>query len=92
MNDATLLKRLPVAQYEYVDVTFGSANTDYDIRYTTLKPPDPNAVRYLVVSADRACQVYEDLSGSRRSWVSGLIILRCSAATASVRLLLFVEA
>ena len=92
MNDAALLRRLPIAQYEYVDVTFGSANTDYDIRYTSLKPPNPQEVRYLVVSSDRACQVYEDLSGTRRAWASGFVILKCSTANAVVRLLLFVEA
>ena len=84
-------RQLPYAQFEYVDVTFGSANTDHDIRYVTLQPPNPNTVRYQVVKADRACQVYEDLSGTRRTWTRGTIILRCSAASAVVRLLLSVE-
>lgn len=84
-------RRLPVKAYEYVDVTFAAADTNYTIPYKLLKPSDPNEVRYLVVKRDRACSVYEDLTGTRVAWVRGSLTLKCSAANAQVRLLLFLE-
>lgn len=84
-----LKRATPAVQWQEVDVTFGSANADYDIQHT-LTPSDPENVRYLVVSADRATSLYHDQSGTRRSWVSGLITLRSSVASAAVKLLLYV--
>lgn len=84
-------KRLPFKAYEYVDVTFAGADTNFTVPYTLLRPISPDDVRYVVVKADRACQVYEDQTGTRVPWSRGSITLKCSAASAQVRLLLFLE-
>ncbi len=84
-------KRSPFARSEYVDVTFSlGADTDTDVP-TTLTPTDPDAIRYVVVKADRACDIYQDLTATRKAWQPGYIILRCNTASAVVRLLLFTE-
>ena len=77
----------PFVAFEYVDVTFGSANTDYDIR-TVLRPVNPEEVEYMVVRADRATSIYHDQTGTRRAWGTGYLVLRSSVASAVVRLLL----
>jgi len=77
----------PSARFQEILVTFGSADTDYDIAHT-LRPADPENIRYQIVSADRATSIYHDQSGTRKPWSAGVIILRSSAASAVVRLLL----
>ena len=79
---------IPATSFEYVDVTFGSANVDHDI-LTALRPASPEDIAYLVVRADRATSLYHDQSGTRRPWGAGYLVLRSSVANAVVRLLLF---
>ena len=89
--EALLDRQSPAARFQYVDVTFPSgANTDIDIPHS-LKAPDPSAIRFQVVSADRAVAVYRDLSGSAKAWTPSVIYLRASVASAACRLLLTVE-
>lgn len=83
-------KSLPFVNFQYLDVTFGSADTDMDIKHN-LNPKNPEDVRYLVVNADRATQIFNDQSASRKPWGQGYVILQSSTANAVVRLLLFVE-
>lgn len=83
-------KASPFASYQYVTVTFGTANTDLDIVHT-LAAPDPDAIDYQVVRADRAVVVYHDASGGRRPWVAGRLTLRANTANAVVDLLLTVR-
>lgn len=85
-----LLRATPAAAYEFIDVVFGTANTDHDIVHG-LRPADPEDVEYVVLRADRATSLYHDQSGTRRPWGTGYIILRSSAASAVVRLLLMVK-
>ena len=84
-------KRSHMARSEYVDVTFSlGADTDTDVP-TSLTPTDPEAIRYVVVEADRACRVYQDQTATRKAWQPGYIILKSDTADAVVRLLLFTE-
>jgi hypothetical protein len=88
---ASLFTYLPLTSYEFVTVTFGSsANADTDVIHH-LSPPTPEDIEYLVVKKDRACDIYNDQSGTRRAWVSGRITVRASVASAVVRFLLFVR-
>jgi hypothetical protein len=80
----------PIVDHEYVDVTFGSADTDYDIRHS-LSTPTPDEIQYQVVRADRATSLYHDTSATRKAWTRDYIILRSSAASAVVRILLTVK-
>lgn len=89
--DASVNAATPVAAFQYVDVTFPSnADTDIDIKHT-LPVTDPDSVRYEVVRKDRACDVYDDQSGSRRAWTTTAIYLRCDTASAVCRLRLSLE-
>ena len=94
MKDNTRLERdieeaAPAARFEEVIVIFGSANTDFDILHN-LHPASPENIRYQVVNADRATSIYHDQSSTRKPWGTGYIILRSSAASARVTLLLSV--
>jgi hypothetical protein len=81
-----LLLQTPAKAFEYLSVTFPStADTDWAIA-TALAPEDPEGLIYQLVRADRACYVYHDQSSTRVPWKSGQMILRCSAANASVLL------
>lgn len=87
----------PIAQFEYVTVTFNAtANADTTIVHT-LRPPTPDDVDYEVVrwnfgSAPATTPVlYVDSSGSKRAWGDGYIVLRCNIASASVTLRLTVR-
>jgi hypothetical protein len=82
---------VPYGAFEYVDVTFGTANTDQIVEHT-LETVYPEDVNYELVKADRATAIYNDQSASRRPWGRGYIILRSSVANAQVRLLLTTEA
>ncbi len=94
LNQAQLRERVaksvPFSQFQYVDVTFPSADADVFIEHS-LKTSDPEAVRYEVVARDRAGDVYHDFTSSRRPWKAGYLLLRCETAGAKVRLRLFVE-
>lgn len=82
-----ILATTPFASFEYVDVVFGTANADRDIR-TRLTPANPENIDYRVVKADRATTIYNDQSGTRHAWKRGYIVLRSSTASAVVTLLL----
>lgn len=77
----------PFADFEILEVTFGAANVDLDIRHH-LSPKDAEGVGYLVLRADRATSIYDDHSGTRKPWTSAVITLRSSVADAQVQLLL----
>lgn len=77
----------PFARYQYVDVTFTTANADLLIPHK-LVTTDPEAVDYIVTRIDRATTIYNDQSGTRQMWSNGYILLRSSVANASCRLLL----
>ncbi len=84
-------KQSPWADYEFVDVTFSlGANVDHDVP-TRLTPEDPEAIRYQVVEADRACDIYHNQAVGRATWQPGYVLLRSNTADAVVRLLLGVE-
>lgn len=80
----------PFASYQYVDVTFAGANTDYDVAHK-LSPPTAESVDYQVVRKSQACDVYNDMTGTKRAWGTGYITLRCTVANAVVTLLLTVR-
>jgi hypothetical protein len=80
-----LYKSSPYSKFQYVTVTFGTANSDLDVPHD-LNPNDPEGVDYEVVRADRACKVYDKQSGTRRAWASNYIVLRCDTAFAVVQL------
>lgn len=82
-------RRSPFGRYEFVDVTFETADTDVDVVHT-LRPADPETVRWIVVHMDGDAYAYRDDSASRRAWTRGYITLRASAAC-TARLLLFLE-
>ena len=83
-------KRSPFAKFTFVDVTFGTVNTDYIVTHT-LDTPDPEVIRWWAISNDTAGVVYRDASATKRAWGERYVVLRCSAANATVRLMLFVE-
>lgn len=86
-----LAQSSPFYRFEYRTVTFpATANTDIDVPHS-LTPANPEAVDYEVVGKDRACDVYNDLSGARRKWNATYITLRCSVASAVVTLRLSVR-
>lgn len=81
---------LPYTQFEYVSITFLSANTDMDVVHH-LTPPTNEDIDYQVVRKDRTCDIYNDTSGTRRVWGTGYITVRSTAASAVVTLLLTVR-
>lgn len=78
----------PCTNFEYVEVTFGTANTDKDIR-TSLRVAAQDDLSYLLVKSDRACVIYNDQSATRKVWQTGYVILRCDTANANCRILIF---
>lgn len=93
-QEIALLRGIPLAQYQYVDVTFNSvADTDTDISHT-LKVTDPEEVDWEVVrwsfssAPGGGVIVYKDSSATRRPWGVGYITLRCNidSAQATLRL------
>lgn len=96
MNDLSYLqsemrKSTPHLTFQYLTVTFpATANIDYPIAHT-LTPLNPESIDYEVVGKDRACDVYNDQSGTRLAWKAGYIILRCNTVSAVVTLRLSVR-
>jgi hypothetical protein len=72
-------------QYEYVDVTFGSANVDLRIRHQ-LKVTPLTEVYYIVVKKDRAADVY---TGTLSLWDQQHITLKSDVADLEATILLF---
>lgn len=79
----------PLAQYEYVDVTFKVADTDTPITYKVLKPQRIDEVRFLDVNPGEG-RVYRSRT-SQIQWTSRTIVLRSTASDYTTRLLLFIE-
>lgn len=80
-----------------MDVVFNAtANVDTDIPHA-LDPSDPESVRWVVVRVQLSAApatppvVYVDTSATRRPWQVGQIYLRCTLASVTARLLLFLE-
>ncbi len=80
----------PYFSFEYVEVTFGAANTDLDIRHG-IATASPDNIQYTLVRADRATSIYNDQSATRKPWNDGYVILRSSVANANCRILLTVK-
>jgi hypothetical protein len=81
--------RSPFARYERVTVTFSiGANVDTAVSYR-MQVRDPEAIDYLIVGKDRAADIYNDKSITRRLWTPGTLYLRSSVADAVVTLLIF---
>jgi hypothetical protein len=95
----SILALSPVGRYEYVDITFGSANVDTAIPYTVLRPENPADIRFIDITpnsvyngaTDDVAKVYRSASPSRTAWTSQAIFLRSSVANYTTRLLLFLE-
>jgi hypothetical protein len=81
----SLDRGVPFGQYEYVDITFGTADTDVRIRHQ-LKAAPLTEVYYLVVKTDRATVIY---TGTETLWDQQHIVLKSNVANAVVTLLLF---
>lgn len=91
LTNRTLIKSAsPFTSFEYVDVTFMAADTDYDVVHT-LNPLNPELIDYQVVRADRSTNIYHNYSGNRRVWGTGYITVRSTAASAQVTLLLTIR-
>jgi hypothetical protein len=80
-------KRTPAVEYELVDVTFDSADTDVEIK-TGLRPLNPEALHVQVLNASGPPLIYRDTSASRVKWSAGLIRLRSAIAGLKATLLL----
>lgn len=88
VQDGDLLLGSPFARYERVTVTFPTTpNTDVVVRHS-LQPSSPDAVEYAVLQKDRAGDVYNDQSATRKEWKQGYIYLRCSVASVKATILL----
>ena len=88
-EDPSLLRLLPIGQYEYVDAEFVAADTDTVIPYSILRPEDVNEIRWINVTQG-AGLVYRAADPNRVTWGDGYVILR-NTQIESVRLLLFLE-
>jgi hypothetical protein len=77
----------PFTNYQYVEVTFGAADTDLDLRHG-LRVALPDDIDYTLMRSDRSTNIYHDQSASRKVWGSNYVILRSSAANANCRILL----
>lgn len=85
MNELQLLERgQAYGQYEYVTVTFPTANTDTRIAHQ-LKAVPYTEVYYSVVKKDKATDIFTGTA----AWSAQFIILQSSVANATVTLLLF---
>jgi hypothetical protein len=81
--------------YEYVNVTFGSANVDQVIPFVTIKPSEIGAVRWMDVTPTSATStvpvIYRSTAVGCLDWGAQFIVLRSTVASYSTRLLLFLE-
>ena len=96
--DPSLLRLLPIGQYEFVDVSFVAAAQDTTIPYSIIKPEDVGSVRWIDVTpnavfagSDTVGHVYCSRDPARKPFGTGYIVLRANVAGYATRLLLFVE-
>ncbi len=84
--------RLPFARYQYVNVTFATANVDVDIPHNLRFPnlENPELIRYVVDRQSAPGVIYQDMSPDRRPWEFTHIFLRSSVPTVA-RILLYLE-
>ena len=82
-------KFTPFASFEYVDVTFGTANTAHIIPHSLSGPTE--GIRWIPVSIEGNGTIYRDNAIGRQAWGSDYIVLRSSLANQVCRLLLTVE-
>ncbi len=97
INDPQLLKLLPMAQYEYVDITFTAANTETSIRHN-LKVDSGDDIRWIDVTrgsvysaGEQPVTVFRSGNPARKDWGSDYIFLMANVAGYTTRLLLFKE-
>ncbi len=84
-------QRTPVAQWEIVDVRFGSTpNTPTEVRYKRLLPKSVDQIEYTVLRQLTPGTVYEDRTVGRTPWGNGYIVLNSDTANWNGRLLLTV--
>ena len=84
--DIEMLERgAAYSQYQYVDVVFGTANTDVRIRHNMKAVPYTN-IFYYVVKKDKAGDVY---TGSAALWGPQYVALRSDTADMQATILLF---
>ena len=99
LTDAALKRQLPFAQFEFIDVTFGAADTDEVITFKKIRPTLPDTVRWLDISPgtvytggiDTVARIYRSSGPTRKAFTGKYIALRCSVAGYSTRLLIFTE-
>lgn len=92
----TILRQIPVGQYEYVDVEFEIAHQPVAVRYTLFKIDEPSKVRWMDISLGgfedgTVPQVYKLLDDPHQQSGPGFLILRSTVAPYKTRLLLFTE-
>jgi hypothetical protein len=99
IEDVALRRVLPFKRFEYVDVTFGLADTDQVIPYKNIRPNDLQTIRWIDItpgtvyngSTETVAHVYRSNNPSRLPFGAGYIVLRSTVANYSTRLLLFLE-
>lgn len=77
----------PFGKWQYVEVTFEDADEDTDVPHT-LRPSDPESVRWWVVALNAGAVIYKADTGT--AWHRDHIWLRADQPC-TVRLLLFLE-
>lgn len=94
-----LERQIPQGQYEYVEVTFPAANTEVVIKYSNLRPENPESVRWIDITpgsvysggSENVATIFRSGNPSRKAWADGYIVLMSDVANYSTRLLLFLE-
>lgn len=86
VDQAQFDNRVPFAQWEVVSVTFATPGADVDITHS-LSPAAASDIRYIPLKQSAAGSIYEDTTGTRKTWRPGLIYLRASAALSADLLL-----
>ena len=91
---ASLDNAIPSDTYQFVTVSFPTANTDVVIP-TNLRPPNPEGIYYMPVDylgpPPSSPSIYRDVSVTRKAWGTGFIVLRCNTSPLNVVLLLITK-
>lgn len=95
MTDITA-RQVPFGQYEFVTVTFGVADEDVVVPYQNLRVDNKDEVRWIDVaqggtSSGQPAIVYKVFDGPQKRFGANFIVLRCTQAGYTARLLLFTE-
>jgi len=70
------------AQFIDINTTPAVANTEFVVIHGLQRVP----VGYLIVRADKACNVYDSSAGS---WTESLLYLKCDTAGVTIKIVLF---